>query len=160
MWSQVLFKSIYAYWPEGLIIAWQSSSTVKHSNAKCVWCILFLCRALGLKRGWGSPCPVRVYPVRGWFMQENPSNSLGPLHIYVIVPWVSNEATGSASARLILSKRIHHVESKLNQSWSRHGRRTLEFPIWLLCTGNLPFRLQYLFAIINKISKLVSQQWR
>ena len=26
--------------------------------------------------------------------------------------------------------------------------------------GNLVFRLQYLFAIINKISKLVSQQWR
>ena len=26
--------------------------------------------------------------------------------------------------------------------------------------GNLAFRLQYLFAIINKVSKLISQQWR
>ena len=29
----------------------------------------------------------------------------------------------------------------------------------LLCTGKLAFRLQYLFAITDKISKLVSQQW-
>ena len=32
--------------------------------------------------GW-SACPVRVYPVRGWFMHKSPSNSLGPVHIYL-----------------------------------------------------------------------------
>ena len=32
--------------------------------------------------------------------------------------------------------------------FSKHGWRTFG----ILCTGNLAFRLQYLFAIINKIS--------
>ena len=30
----------------------------------------------------------------------------------------------------------------------------------LVCTGNLSFRLRYLFAIIHKILNLVSQKWR
>ena len=64
-----------------------------------------------------------------------------------------------------------HVHGKYFTRWDLRGMletgqtktRAAHFRnfLWgLLCTGNLAFRLQYLFAMIDKILKVLSQLWR